>query len=80
MGAGYLRLWYLRKVALRFQNLKPGQHPKEVYTFSDEYEVEVVSRVARKWDAEGHFDMKAVELGETILQVRGCSVTVQAVA
>jgi hypothetical protein len=68
-GVAYLRLWYLRKIALRFKELKGSQNPKDIHCFTDEYEVEIVSRVARQWDAEGNFDLQAVELGELILQV-----------
>lgn len=43
---------------------------KDIYRFPDPMEVEIVSRVCRKWTEDDVLDPDAVKLAETVLKVR----------
>ncbi|KAG2493479.1 hypothetical protein HYH03_008295 [Edaphochlamys debaryana] len=69
--ASFIRLRWRVKHAIRaFSHIDPSKSRlKDIYRFPDPMEVEICSRVARKWTEDDILDPDAVRLAETILKV-----------
>ncbi|GLC33063.1 hypothetical protein PLESTB_000374500 [Pleodorina starrii] len=67
----FIRLRISVKLAIRsFCHIDPNKSRlKDIYRFPDAMEVEIVSRVARKWTEDDVLDTDAVKLAETIIKV-----------
>ncbi|KAG2443454.1 hypothetical protein HXX76_001811 [Chlamydomonas incerta] len=72
IGGGSLICWAHARWAMRpaqkFKGLEPGVKISKVYRLEDFNEVEVLSRVMRKFDIDGGVDDDAAALGETIIK------------
>ncbi|PNW74156.1 hypothetical protein CHLRE_13g587550v5 [Chlamydomonas reinhardtii] len=60
--------WWATRPAQKFKGLEPGVKISKVYKLDDYTQVEVLSRVMRKFDVDGGVDEEAAALGETIIK------------
>ncbi|KAI8474715.1 MAG: hypothetical protein J3K34DRAFT_518018 [Monoraphidium minutum] len=72
VGISMARVWWLRRplehLAEAFKGAERLQDFKTVYRFRDYEQVEMLSRVMRKWDEDGVPDPEAVAFGEFIMK------------
>ncbi|KAG2450719.1 hypothetical protein HYH02_004557 [Chlamydomonas schloesseri] len=69
--ASFIRLrWRVKNAIKAFSHIDPSKSRlKDIYRFPDPMEVEIVSRVCRKWTEDDVLDPDAVKLAETVLKV-----------
>ncbi|KAG2450421.1 hypothetical protein HYH02_004923 [Chlamydomonas schloesseri] len=60
--------WWVMRASNKFKNLQPGVKISRVHKFEDPQEVEVLSRVMRKFDIDGVVDEQAGALGEAVIK------------
>ncbi len=60
--------WWVMRASNKFKNLQPGVKISRVHKFEDPQEVEVLSRVMRKFDIDGVVDDEAGALGEAVIK------------
>ncbi|GLC73343.1 hypothetical protein PLESTF_001365300 [Pleodorina starrii] len=63
-----IHAWWAARPAAKFRHLGPGVRLAKVHKFGSVQEVEVLSRVMRKFSTDGTVDEDAAALGETIIK------------
>ncbi|KAG2443202.1 hypothetical protein HYH02_009279 [Chlamydomonas schloesseri] len=60
--------WYVMRPAKLFENMQPGMKVSKIYKLQDFNEVELLSRVMRKFDLDGGVEPDAAALGELVIK------------
>nr|ACF39778.1 PAS domain sensory protein FXL1 [Chlamydomonas reinhardtii] len=68
MGITAVHYWWVMRPAKLFKNMQPGMKASKVYKLDDFNQVELLSRVMRKFDVDGDVEPDAAALGEVVIK------------